>query len=174
MATAITALFFLSCSSTSQGEQVEKETYFDIPGYFKAEIVRLTHNAPLLDKTVVKDSLSESKEIKIDHWENELSSFVSVDLNKPAYSGIFKKDSTENKVKITSLDPKTDIELVEITYDKDGNATEFLIHRNIENSLYDTRETLHYIKDSAYHLEKHQSVLALGDKYYRIEGIFKN
>lgn len=168
MAFAIAALF-LSCTSNQQ-EPMTRETYFDIPTYFKGEITRLTADNPVVNKTVVKDSLSETKEIKISDWENELSSFVSIDLNKPVYAGILQKDSTANSVKITASDPKVDISLVEIIYGADGEPVLFHIERNVENSLYDTRETLRYEKDKRYSLEKHQSVFILGDKYYHIEG----
>lgn len=168
MALAIAALF-LSCTPHQQGGVIN-ETYFDIPTYFKGEITRLTRDNPLVNKTVVKDSLSETKEIKIADWGNELSSFVSIDLNKPVYAGVLQKDSTANRVKITVSDPKVDISFVEITYGDNGEPTLFHIERKVENFLYDTRETLHYETDKGYRLEKHQSVRILGDKYYRIEG----
>ena len=173
MALAVTALF-LSCTSSPKDRKVTRETYFDIPTYFKAEIARLAQEKPVVDKTVVKDSLSEAKEIQIADWENELSSFASIDLNKPAYAGILKKDSIANKVKITSSDPKIDIAAVEIEYEDNGEPVAFRIQRNIQNSLYETHETLYYAKNKEYSLEKHQSVLILGDKYYHIEGVFKN
>ncbi|MBD1431670.1 hypothetical protein H8B06_02440 [Sphingobacterium sp. DN00404] len=173
IATAVTALC-LSCTPNPGDGNVTRETYFDIPDYFKTEIARLMQEKPVVDKTVVKDSLSETKEIQITDWENELSSFVSVDLNKPVYAGILTKDSTANKIKITSSDPKIDIALVEIEYSEHGEPTAFRIQRNIQNSLYETHETLHYAKGKGYSLEKQQSVLILGDKYYHIEGLFKH
>lgn len=173
MAVAVTALF-LSCTSSPKDGKITRETYFDIPRYFKAEIARLTQEKPVVDKTVVKDSLSETKEIQIADWENELSSFASIDLNKPAYAGILKKDSTANKVKITSSDPKIDIAVVEIEYGENGEPIAFHIQRNIQNSLYETHEKLNYTKHQGYSLEKHQSVLILGNKYYHIEAMFKH
>ncbi|PRD48591.1 hypothetical protein [Sphingobacterium haloxyli] len=175
---AITAVvvsaLYISCNSSPKDKKITRETYFDIPGYFKTEIAQLTQEKPFLEKTVVKDSLSETKEIQITDWANELSSFASIDLNKPAYAGMLKKDSTANSVKIISSDPKVDIVFVEIIYGDNGEPATFRIQRNIQNSLYDTRETLHYTKNKGYSLEKHQSVLILGDKYYYIEGIFKH
>lgn len=172
MVVTITALF-LSCTSSPNGSDVIRETYLDIPGYFKGEIARLTQDNPVVNKTVVKDSLSETQEVKIADWSNELASFVSIDLNKPAYNGILQKDSTNNEVNITATDPKIDLVAVDVTYGENGEPTAFRIQRNIQNSLYDTRETLRYEKNKGYSLEKHQSVLILGDKYYHVEGTFK-
>lgn len=167
------AALFLSCTSDRKGKEVIRETYFDIPGYFKGEIARLTQDNPVVNKTVVKDSLSESQEIKIADWGNELASFVSVDLNKPAYAGVLQKDSTTKKVNIKASDPKIDLVAVDITYGENGEPIAFRVHRNIENSLYNTRETLLYEKNKGYSLEKNQSVLILGDKYYHVQGTFK-
>lgn len=171
MASAVTALF-VCCTSSQQNQEGLRETYVDIPNYFKKEIARLKQDNPVVNKTVVKDSVSENKEIKIADWDNELSSFVSVDLNKPAYGGALQKDSTGNQVKITGLDPDLDIAAVEITYDEQGEPLVFRIERNIKNSLYDTKETLYYEKHKGYSLTKQQSVLILGDKHYHIEGTF--
>ena len=166
------AALFLSCESNSTNIPVGQEKYIDIPAYFKAEVERLTRENPLIKKTVIKDSLSETKELKIADWENELSSFASIDLNKPAYIGALTKDSASYTVKIKSTDPKIDIVEVEITYTKEGDPITFQIQRNIKNSLYETREKLQYTKQEGYSLEKQQSVLILGDKYYHIQGYF--
>lgn len=171
MAVVVTALF-LCCTPSPKERTIKREAHFDIPAYFNAEIARLTKENPTIDKTVIKDSLSETREIQIADWETELSSFVSIDLNKPVYTGILEKDSTANKIKITSSDPKIDISSVEIEYNENGVPIEFRIQRNIENSLYKTHETLRYTQNKGYSLEKHQSVLVLGEKYYHIEGVF--
>src|SRR5690606_20946163 len=111
MAVVVTALF-LCCTPSPKERTIKREAHFDIPAYFNAEIARLTKENPTIDKTVIKDSLSETREIQIADWETELSSFVSIDLNKPVYTGILEKDSTANTIKITSSDPKIDISSV--------------------------------------------------------------
>lgn len=170
MVLALTALF-LSCADTPK-EKVSAATYFDIPTYFKEEVARLTLEKPLIEKTVVKDSLSETKSLQIADWENELSSFVSIDLNKPVYAGVLKRDSTANRIVITSTDPKLDLVQIEIQYGENSEPTAFRIQRHVQNSLFETQETLFYAKDKEYSLEKQQSIRILGDKYYRVEGLF--
>ncbi|TDS12396.1 hypothetical protein B0I21_106254 [Sphingobacterium paludis] len=171
MASALAALFF-SCAETPPSAARKQDTRFDIPGYFKAEIARLNQSLPTVNKTVVKDSLSESKTLKISNWTDELASFSTVDLNKPAYSGLLKKDSTANKIVYTATDPKIDISKVEITFTSENKPKAFVIERTIKNSLYQTKEVLKYQADSAYSLNKSQSVLLLGDRQYQIESAF--
>ncbi|GHE23144.1 hypothetical protein [Sphingobacterium griseoflavum] len=170
-ASAIAALLF-SCSSTPPPAGAAKEKQFDIPHFFKEEIARLDKEDPLITKTVEKDSLSETKALKISDWNNELASFSSIDLNKPVYAGVLKKDSTAGKVVFTANDPKVELSSVEIRYDKDNVPNGFVIRRTVKNSLYQTTETLNYQRDSAYSLEKEQSVLLLGDRHYTIRASF--
>lgn len=144
----------------------------DIPAYFQAEISRLTAADPVVIKTVKKDDIEETKELKVGSWENELSSYLSIDLNKPAYIGLLKKDSTDNKVTFTISNPNIDISLVEIGYEQ-GEPVAFTIKRTVKNSLYQTEETLNYKRNESYSLDKTQSVVALDDNHYYIEGRFK-
>ncbi|NQD69581.1 hypothetical protein HP439_02455 [Sphingobacterium shayense] len=170
--TIVGAAFFHSCKPQNQKSTVANQHYADLPEFFEKEIKRLTKLNPTILKTVVKDSVSESKKTSIDDWKIELSSFASIDLNKPAHKGLFKKDSTGNKVTYRSVDPKIDIQQVDIQYQKDGTPFSFLIKRKIENTLYKTSETLSYDNTDGYSIEKEQHILLLGNKFYLIKGIF--
>lgn len=171
IASAIAALF-VSCGPSTPASTANSESYVDIPAYFKAEIERMKQSNPTVEKTVKKDSISETKTLQIANWDNELSSFVSIDLNKPAYRGIFQKDSVDNKVTLTTNDPKIDISHVEIDY-QDGKPVAFLIKRSSKSSLYATHETLYYKQNEQYSLEKKQDIKVLGEKYYFISALLK-
>jgi len=150
---------------------VPVEFYADIPGYFRSEIQRLETARPMVEKTVRKDGLSESKTLQIADWESELSGFAAVDLNKPAYGGYIVKDSAANVVAYTFTKPDIDLKKVEIRYDGQQPVA-FRIHRRVKNALYETDEVLFYDRNEKYSLEKKQSVRVLGDKHYFIEGKF--
>ncbi|WP_437921596.1 hypothetical protein [Sphingobacterium sp. LRF_L2] len=171
MTAFITALFF-SCQQQEDKSTVKKTTYIDIPQFFQQEIKRLATENPEIEKTVVKDSSSETKKMAIQDWSNELASFSTVDLNKPAYNGLIKKDSTDKRVIYTTNDPKIDLTSVEIQYDEQNTASVFLIKRRIKNLLYQTNEVLIYKKNQSYSIEKNQSVILLGDKHYQIQANF--
>lgn len=173
---ALTAvvLSFVSCTSGSNVGNLVKERQPDIPAYFRAEIARLTKENPVVSKTATKDGFPETKEMQISDWSNELASFASIDLNKPAYRDVLKKDSTAYKVKITAKDPKIDIRQVDIIYDEQGDPISFHIQRKVQNFLNKTTETLYYAKNIGYRLEKKQSVPILGDQHYSIEGNFSH
>lgn len=171
-AIALAALLF-SCSPDNNSKSpVRTEKHLDVPFFFKQEIERLQREKPHVLKTVIKDELSEKKELQIENWTNELASFQTIDLNKPAYAGLLKKDSTAGKLIFTSTDPKVDLSYVEIRFTEDQMPKDWIIKRTVRNSLYQTEEVLKYSKDSLYSIEKDQSVLILGDKHYGIEATF--
>lgn len=168
------AAFFHACNSEGKRKQTDNPQYVNLPEYFNNEISRLTDLKPTILKTVVKDSISESKKMRLTDWERELSSFTNVDLNKPAYQGLFEKDSSDYRVTYTSNDPQIDIRQVTVTYEPDGTPFSFLIKRKVDNTLYETNETLSYNKKEGYSIEKKQHILLLGDKSYFIKGIFSS
>lgn len=172
VATALAALFFSCSSDPATTASRPKEKHIDIPLFFKEEIKRLQQAKPLVRKTVRKDELSEQKEVRIENWSNELASFETVDLNKAAYDGLFDVDSTADKIVYSSSDPDVDLSHVEIQFSEDRKPKNWIIKRRIKNSLYQTDEILKYSRDSAYSIEKDQSVLILGDKHYGIEATF--
>ncbi len=168
------AAFFHSCNATNDKDNPLHQRYTNLPEYFNNEITRLTSLNPEILKTVVKDSISESKNIFLEDWGRELSSFTSIDLNKPAYQGLFQKDSSDYTVNYTSKDPKIDIQHVKIVYNEDGTPRSVLIKRKIKNTLYETDEVLLYEGTKGYRIEKKQHIFVLGDKFYLIKGAFQN
>lgn len=168
------AAFYISCQSQESSLTLSEQYQEDLPKFFNKEVERLIQRNPTIRKTVVKDSISESKTLTLKDWKRELSSFSNIDLNKLAYQGVFKKDSVGTRVIYTSTDPKIDISKVIIDYQNTGSPSSFLIHRKVENSLYDTRETLSYDISQGYSIEKKQHIFILGDKYYHIKGDFNN
>src|SRR5476649_1867335 len=78
-------VFFLPACKPGIKETVGTLTYFDLKGYFKADATKLTeHNKPVF-KTVVHNTITESKKVTIDNWEREFSLFINSDINKPAW-----------------------------------------------------------------------------------------
>ncbi len=164
---------FVSCSEKI--EQVPKfaDAQLNIPAFFNKEIAHLKALNPKVSKTVVKDTIAETQEMQINNWDTELASFVAVDINKPAYGGYLKKDSSDLTVTYSSTNPALEIQFVQIKYDAAGKPLSFLIEKNIDNLLYQTAEKLTYTTGESYRLEKKQHVLLLGDKYYQISGDIK-
>ena len=161
-------LLCMSCESPSQGlTSNNKQAYFDIPAYFENEISILQKSNPLVSKTVRIDKDTETKDLKISDWNDELSSFLVVDLNKPAYHGYIKKDSVNNQTTYTLSDNKTDLNKVTIKY-INNIPSEFEISKTTKNFLYTTEELLTYKKGSMYSILKGQKIVLLGTNDFEI------
>lgn len=161
-----------SCQDPVSNDLNSTKEFIDLPSFFKTEIDSLQLAKPLIVKTVVKDTIREQKEIQIKDWNIELSSFVSIDLNKPVYRGYIQKDSSNYTVNYKFTNPDLDINRIKIIY---NNQTPISIEisRKTDNLLYSTEEELYYSKGDKYKVQKNQKVFLLGSNFYAIEGILK-
>jgi hypothetical protein len=162
------------CGNPGASSVKTNEKVFDLPTYFDTEIEQLAARAPEIEKTVFTGNESETKTVQIRDWSRELSAFAAIDINKPAYKGYVKKDSSEGFVRLYVDNPQLDVSEVIIRYDAQNVPIEIQITRHIQNFLYTTSEKLSYRKNTSYRIEKDQDVWVLGSNNYVIEGKFGN
>ena len=174
LAAVIITAAFSSCSTGNQEKKdsSNQEKYFDIPAFFQKEIDSLASINPEINKTVKKDDQEESKKLKIKDWQIELSSFQAIDLNKPAYAGFVKVDSTDSLIQYSFTNPELDLSCVRIKLNKEGNPEMISVEKEVRNTLYKTSEFLVYEKDKFYLVEKNQQVKVMGENYYKVQGEF--
>ena len=169
----IAAAVLLSCQNEAPKESALKRTrYPDLPLFFQQEIDSLQQAAPLVEKQVQKDELTEQKRMQIKNWETELASFRSVDLNKAAYEGLIEIDSAGGVMEYHFQDSTLDLSCVRIRLGANRMPEMISIERDVKNSLYHTTEVLVYEKDAFYLVEKNQKVRLLGGNFYRVMGTF--
>jgi len=170
----ITLALLASSCSENEGSKIsgEKTFYRDLPAFFKQEVQRLKTQEPNIQKTVEKDKEQETKEVQINDWNTELSSFLNIDLNKVNYQNQLLVDSTDSVIIYTAINPNIDIQKVEITLDPQGEINAIDIYKISDNTLYKSTETLHYNKEEGYRIEKEQDIRFLGKNNYKITGSF--
>jgi len=163
----------LSCNSTSSVKNSNlKDKHFNIPNFIQHEIDSLKQLNPTIKKTVFKDTVEETKSLPIKNWENEFSSFKSIDLNKSAYTDFIKVDTLENVLEYSFSNPDLDLSCVRISLDQNGNPHMISIQKKVKNNLYRTSEILVYEKNKFYMVEKNQDVKVMGENYYKVLGQF--
>lgn len=160
--------FFVSCDTPSQNKVNTR--YFDIPTYFEKQILEFQKNNPLVIKTVSTNEETEEKELHIDNWNNELSAFLAMDINKAAYQGYIEVDSLENEVKYISTNENLELKYIRIVY-KNNQPIEVEIEKMTKNFLYQTDEKLHFYSDSLYSIQKTQKVIFMNPNGYKITGL---
>lgn len=170
-------IFVLSASITSGLASCKPDVvdganrYFDIKGYFSKEAERLTQLHPHVEKTVKHNKQSESRDLGISSWNDELGLFSGSDINKPAwrdsYKVIKRGNTTVYKAKLPELKTQS------ITIVNSGNKVQSIdIVNHTSNLLYTSTEKLSYYPDSAYHISKMQHVRLLGVNSYDIDSRF--
>lgn len=165
-------LLCYSCGDPTVAGQKNAHTYFNLKGYIEQESGRLGRSNPTVQKTVMVNDSSESKEIKIQDWKKELSVFSDADMNRAAWKGLFQvKKSGEQEV-YTSDHKKVPVKEVVIIR-RNGQLYGLQIFIRNSNTLYTSADTLSYYPDSLYEVKKTQNIRLLSTKNYRITGKFK-
>ena len=165
-------LLLVFISSCSNREEMKTETaFFDIKGFFEAEVKRLTNKKSTVNKSVRQNDHSEVKKNLSVDWENELALFIASDINKPAWKDSYKISGDSVHFNYVAIDTNLRTRSVEIKKDLEGRAIFFKIKNMTRSKLYESSEELTYIPDSIYAINKSQSVRFLGKNTYQISGI---
>lgn len=171
IATALAIFLFSSCKPENLKKGAVKE-YFDIKGYFESSIAQLKKRHNRVSKTVVHNGTSESKVVEISNWDTELALFTEADINKPAWKRSYAKQDSAGTTIYTAKEPGLKTRRIVISKTKQGIIKQIAIYNEVNNVLYNTRETLNYFPDSAYSIDKYQKVRLLGANSYKITGRF--
>lgn len=167
-ASLIFLLCFILVSCKPAEEKAFKAPYADIKGFFEAEVLRLTKNKSVVDKTIEQNGLSETKTgLSID-WKNELNLFIGSDINKAAWQDSYKIIEDSSSISYHAIDPNLRTREIRIFKDIKGKPSHIQIKNISKNYLYESSETLIYIPDSAYSIDKNQKIILLGKNSYRI------
>lgn len=167
----ILLVFFLMGCGNADQHQHTASRYFDLKGFFEREAARLTGSSPLVHKTVSVNGEAETKNLKISDWTNELSAFTNADINKSAWTGLFKVAQKDHIEVYTTTEDKVPVKSMYITK-KNGRVSGIKILMNTSNYLYKSMDTLTYYPDSVYEIRKTQHIKLLNTKRYQITGAF--
>ena len=163
--------FFLSCTPAKKEHSKEIEPYFDIEGYFGAEVKRLSQQNPTIIKEVSIQSQTEKKSTKVNDWETELAGFINADINKSSWIGAFVKTETPHLVSYQTAEEKIPVKKIEISK-IEGGIVSIKIFKETKNYLYQSVDTLIYYPDSLYQIKNVQKITFSAPKQYTITGHF--
>lgn len=166
----LVAVFLQSCQPDNIQDGT-KPKYFDIAGYFKAQIAKQRKLNHTTLKSVTHNGNTETKKVHIDDWALELALFVQSDINKPAWRDSYSVQSgIDGSIVYTAKEPELRTREIVITRNKDNSIKWIMIFNDSKNRLYQTDETLTYRPDSLYTIKKKQHVSFLGTNNYFIKG----
>ena len=172
--------FCLTFCTPDQTPGSSSKKYFDLKAYFENEARYLQEKNPQVKKTIVhmdsfgaKNDLSESKNIVIRNWTNELGLFSGSDINKPAWSSEYQIKNTGNEIQYLAKDSKLKTKKIIIDKSENGKVKHIFILNGVTNNLYTSTEELHYYPDSLYSIRKKQKIRIIGSNDYSIVGLIE-
>jgi SHS2 domain-containing protein len=170
LAICLLTVFAQACKPEVKDNGVAK--YFDLKKYFTNEAVRMEKLHPSVLKTVTYNNQTEQKTLAIKNWQRELGLFTESDINKPAWKNSYKVITAGDATVYTAID--TNLRTRKMIILSKANAVKQIeIFNFTKNLLYQTGDHLIYYPDSAYVIEKHQTVKIMGEHNYRITGKLK-
>jgi hypothetical protein len=164
---------FYACSPSITPMETQDHHYFDIKGFFESEIRQLKAKNPEVLKEVSVDGEREIKTLKIKDWDKELQSFISSDINKPAWKTMYRIDSTTQGVTYTALDSTYKTLSIQIAWDQAKHPISLQIHNRNQNMLYKSEEWLKYEPEAQYEILKSQEIRWISSKRFEIKTIFQ-
>ncbi len=167
-------LFIIFCFCGCDTPPENGALYFDIPGFIDKEIIRLGEKAHTLKKNLLYEKKEEQQLIENPDWKTELKPFFETNLNKPAYAGRFKLDSSfagdTLKISYTSTNNKSDLQLAEVYYFKQEPVKISVLFTE-KNALYNSNKKLVYVCDSFFEITGEQRLRLSSLSNYRVRGI---
>lgn len=159
-----------SCSENRKTTQ-EKPLYFDLVSFFEAESARLSHERPMVMKTVSLDGNKEHKKLVIKNWIREFNAFSDADINKASWRGSFKIEQTDSSKIYSSNNEKIAVKRLEVS-EKNGKVSAIYIKIRNDNDLYHSNDDLVYIPNRFYGIKKVQNVRLMGRRNFEVTGRF--
>ena len=152
--------------------------YFDILAFADRETQRLNKvNAGMTKKAVINGKTEEVHFDKV-NWEKELEVFKEGDINKPAWQGFYRVDSTNiggkvAGVKFTCIRPEMRVRSMNVLFDMARERVEQIeIVLKTDNSLYRSERIMTYRPAEGYKIEGGQDILFFEEDFFSVEARF--
>jgi hypothetical protein len=171
-------LFFFSACNNSVDTTKTSNFYFSLKDYFNTEAARLKQENVLVKKTVILNDKAETKNLKIEDWNNELLTFSDADINKSAFVGKYSIDSVFKEGKLTSVsyianENKLKTKSITLHFsDTESTPTSIDISLETKNTLYHSTQQLHYESKVGYSVMGTQEIRVLKKDEFQVKVSF--
>src|SRR5690606_23088203 len=89
-------MLLYSCTEELATATSNRQRHIDLPAFFQSEVNRLKQENSSVQKTDSVGESDEQQDVTINDWSTEMSSLLSLDLNRAAYREDIQKDSIPN------------------------------------------------------------------------------
>jgi len=151
--------------------------HFDFPAFFNQEIDELNTAKYKLNKIVRLNQEPDSQFIESPAFQEELSPFLRLDINKIALQDKYESDSlwedgVWQSIVYTVLDSSLNIKSIELHNQKNGLLIKSLTTK--ETAISKKEEYLEFEENRGYQIINRQEIIGGDTQVLKISGIFSN
>ena len=99
---AFLLLVFSNCKNEAPQYSKNSSPLFDLKGFLDNEIATHLKDVKKVKKTVTVNGKTETKEVEIKDWKEELKPFFNSDINRPAWLDKYRFEEVKNIAKKSS------------------------------------------------------------------------
>jgi hypothetical protein len=152
-------LFVIACNS--ERETGNAAPYFDLKTLVKTDI---DHNNSMQcgeQKSVLVNTIRETKLLDSIRWEKELQPILECDINKPAWKGKFAIDTVKGDdagkfmVQYKPLSEKINVKLLRIHF-SDGKPESIFIVKQIRSFIFSSNQSIEYFPGKGFSVRGEQ------------------
>ncbi len=146
---------FSSCYADELQQDMKQEPFFDLSGYIDAQVDSLHRLHPVVEKTIILNSTSETKRMADLNFGTDLRVIREADINKPAWLDKYRVEKQADGNAVTSVYTAIDstMKTRRLTVKTvDGKPTDIEVVRKTGTVLSQGEHTLRYRPASGYRL----------------------
>lgn len=153
-----------SCTQPSTNKATISDKFFDVSGFFQAEVNRLNQLQPEVEKSFWVNQVSETTQPDTLNYQLELSPFIASDINKKAWEDKYSISSNPLSLSYKALDEQLEIKEIIIQKDQANQPTHIQILKISESPLSYNQTILKYQLNQEIEIVSTQKNILSGEK----------
>lgn len=153
-----------SCTQPDTNKATVSDKFFDISGFFQAEVDRLNQLQPEVEKSFMVNQITETTQPNTLNYQLELSPFIASDINKKAWEDKYSISSTPLLLSYMALDEQLEIKEINIQKDQANQPTYIQILKISESPLSYNQTILKYHLNQEIEIISTQKNILSGEK----------
>jgi len=183
IALIVAALFFsgTACQSPSQEPQGVAKTaapvFFDLKGYMSGQVEALKVSKPRVKKRVSINGKSEEQLSDHINFEEELAIFINSDINKPAWSDKYSKDSSFvggqlQNIRYLAKEEKLKTQMLQVSF-SGGAVSKIELKNRASAAIVTAEEVMTYTPGKGYSIIYKEIPVLAEAKNFSVEAVFE-
>ncbi len=175
--------FFITACQTREPESQKASAkaapnlFFDLKGYMAQQVAALKVSKPRVNKQISINGKSETQISENINFEEELGVFINADINKPAWSDKYSRDSSFSGgqlqyVRYLAKDEKMKTQMLQVTF-SGGTVSKIELKNQTSAAIVSAEEEMIYTPGKGYSI-LHKEIPVLGEaKNFLVEATFE-